>query len=248
MIYRSFASVYDELMSHAPYNEWLNWIDSTLKEAGKHRGRILDLGCGTGELSVRLARLGYEVTGIDLSDEMLSAAIQKAQSQKVSIDFYHQDMRDLSGHENRFDAVVISCDSLNYVTDENDVLKTFQGIARSLTASGLLLFDVHSLYKINQMFPGATYADNDEEISVIWESFKGDKENSVFHEITFFVHQGDDTYARYDEAHFQMTLPISKYTRYLEKSGFTLQSLTADFSKNSPTDTSERIFFVAQKE
>lgn len=247
MIYRDFASVYDELMSDAPYDDWLNWVDGALKAAGKKTGSVLDLACGTGELSIRLAKKGYDVTGIDFSEEMLSVAIQKALSQKLSIDFYFQDMRDLAGHENRFDAVVICCDSLNYLTEEKDVLKTFQEASRSLSASGLLLFDVHSVYKMNESFPGSTYADHDDEVSVIWKSFKGEAENSVFHEMTFFVYQEGNTYVRYDETHFQKTLPINRYIQYLENSGFTLQSLTADFTDNSPSDTSERLFFVAKK-
>ncbi|ALC81692.1 MULTISPECIES: class I SAM-dependent DNA methyltransferase [Bacillus] len=248
MIYRDFASVYDELMSHAPYDEWLKWIDESIKAAGKEKGSVLDLACGTGELTLRLAKNGFEVTGIDISEEMLSVAIQKALAEKLSIDFYNQDMRDIAGHENRFDAVVICCDSLNYLTEEEDVLRTFQEVYHTLSSSGLLLFDVHSNYKMNELFPGHTYADDDDEISVIWKSFMGDAENSVFHDMTFFVNQGDNTYVRYDETHLQKTLPINRYIQYLEKSGFTLQSLTADFTDKSPTDTSERLFFVAKKE
>jgi ubiquinone/menaquinone biosynthesis C-methylase UbiE len=247
MIYRDFASVYDELMSEAPYDDWMKWIDRTLLAAEKENGSVLDLACGTGELSIRLARKGYDVTGVDISEEMLSIAIQKSLSHKLLIDFYHQDMRELAGHEHRFDAVVICCDSLNYLPGEDDVLKTFQAVSKTLTPSGLLLFDVHSLYKMNQLFPGFNYADDDEDISVIWRSYKGDTENSVFHEMVFYVNRGDDTYIRYDETHIQKTLPIDLYIKYLEKAGFTLQSLTADFTDKSPSDTSERLFFVAKK-
>ncbi|MCY9456984.1 class I SAM-dependent methyltransferase, partial [Bacillus inaquosorum] len=110
MIYQGFASVYDELMSHAPYDQWTKWIEASLPE----KGRILDLACGTGEISIRLAEKGFEVTGIDLSEEMLSYAQQKVSSNQPIL-FLQQDMREIAGFDGQFDAVAICCDSLNYL-------------------------------------------------------------------------------------------------------------------------------------
>ena len=126
MIYQGFAGVYDELMSHAPYDEWAGWIEASLPE----KGRVLDLACGTGEISIRLAEKGCEVTGIDLSEDMLSCAQQKKTGKPIL--FLQQDMRKLSGFEEQFDAVVICCDSLNYLKTKNDVLSTFKSVFQVL--------------------------------------------------------------------------------------------------------------------
>lgn len=162
MIYQGFASVYDELMSHAPYDQWTKWIETSLPE----KGRILDLACGTGEISIRLAEKGFEVTGIDLSEEMLSYAQQKVSSNQPIL-FLQQDMREITGFDGQFDAVAICCDSLNYLKTKNDVIETFKSVFRVLKPEGILLFDVHSSYKIAEVFPDSTFADQT-KISVIF--------------------------------------------------------------------------------
>lgn len=181
MIYQGFAGVYDELMTHAPYDEWVQWIQQYMKP----NAAIIDVGCGTGEISLRLAEKGHKVTGIDLSEEMLAFAQQKAQAKKQSIQFLHQDMREVTGFEQAFQAAVICCDSLNYLKNENDVKKTFKNMFQLLEADGVLLFDVHTPYKMEEVFPGSTYADQDEEISYIWQSDKGDDMYSVIHDLSF---------------------------------------------------------------
>ena len=246
MIYKGFSGVYDTLMAHAPYDQWVEWIENTLSAYGKDVVRILDLACGTGEMSVRLAEKGYDVTGVDISEDMLAQAQQKAAGRQLPIRFFQQDMRDLSGHDQKFDAVVICCDSLNYLKDEKDVLDTFKSVFSLLKDDGLLLFDVHSVYKMDDVFPGSTYADQDEEISVIWQSFPGEAVHSVVHDLTFFVENGG-VYERFDETHEQRTFETEEYTRFLRASGFDVQQITADFSDRKPAPDTERHFYAAKK-
>lgn len=240
MIYQGFAGVYDELMSHAPYDEWAGWIEASLPE----KGRVLDLACGTGEISIRLAEKGCEVTGIDLSEDMLSCAQQKKTGKPIL--FLQQDMRELSGFEEQFDAVVICCDSLNYLKTKNDVLSTFKSVFQVLKEGGLLLFDVHSPFKMTELFPDSTHADQDEQISYIWQSFAGDEELSVIHDMSFFVWNGQ-SYDRYDETHEQKTFYIEEYKQMLAETGFELKKVTADFTDRPPSTESERLFFTAGK-
>ncbi|MBL6008111.1 SAM-dependent methyltransferase [Bacillus halotolerans] len=241
MIYQGFASVYDELMSHAPYDKWTKWIETSLPE----KGRILDLACGTGEISIRLAEKGFEVTGIDLSEEMLSYAQQKGPA-KQPILFLQQDMREITGFEGQFDAVVICCDSLNYLKTKNDVMNTFKSVFQVLKPDGILLFDVHSPYKITEVFPGSTFADQDEDISYIWQSFAGSEELSAIHDMSFFVWNGE-AYDRFDETHEQRTFRVDEYEEMLASCGFQLHKVTADFTDSAPSPQSERLFFKAQK-
>lgn len=137
-----------------------------------------------GEISIRLAEKGFEVTGIDLSEEMLSFAQQKVSSSQPIL-FLQQDMREITGFDGQFDAVVICCDSLNYLKTKNDVIETFKSVFRVLKPEGILLFDVHSSFKIAEVFPDSTFADQDEDISYIWQSFAGSDELSVIHDMSF---------------------------------------------------------------
>ncbi|UYO34532.1 class I SAM-dependent methyltransferase [Bacillus zhangzhouensis] len=242
MIYQGFAGVYDELMIHAPYDKWVRWIQQYMKP----NAAIIDVGCGTGEISLRLAEKGHKVTGIDLSEEMLAFAQQKAQAKNQSIQFLHQDMREVSGFEQAFQAAVICCDSLNYLKNENDVKKTFKNMFQLLEADGVLLFDVHTPYKMEEVFPGSTYADQDEEISYIWQSDKGDDLYSVIHDLSFFVKDGD-MYQRYDETHEQRTFSFETYAALLESAGFEQIEVTADFTNEAPGEFAERYFISAKK-
>ncbi|MGE6629231.1 class I SAM-dependent DNA methyltransferase [Bacillus sp. NPDC077027] len=242
MIYQGFASVYDELMAHAPYDEWVQWIDQHIQP----HADILDVGCGTGEISLRLAKKGHNVTGVDVSEEMLSFAQQKAQAHHQHLQFLQQDMRELTGFEQTFQAAVICCDSLNYLKNENEVEKTFKNMFQLLEEDGILLFDVHSPYKMEKVFPGATYADQDEDISYIWQSYQGDEPYSVIHDLSIFVRSGE-VYERYDETHEQRTYPLELLTKLLTSVGFDLLKVTADFSDDPPREHTERFFISAKK-
>lgn len=245
MSYQHFALLYDELMMDAPYENWLHFIMNNITKYGNGCKRLLDLGCGTGTLSIPLAVQGYNVTGIDLSEEMLAIAHAKSIEASVQIAYFQQDMRELDGFQ-PFDVIGVFCDSLNYLKTEEDVEITFRNIYDHLLPGGLLLFDVHSIYKMENIFIGQTYCSNEEEISYIWNCFAGEQPYSVEHELTFFVKE-DDSYDRYDEVHYQRTFPVETYKQWLEKAGFELLGISADFTEEKPTESSERIFFTAKK-
>ncbi|GKV68021.1 putative methyltransferase YqeM [Sporosarcina sp. NCCP-2716] len=244
MMYSKFAAVYDELMADIPYGDYVQLIETALGTAADKK--ILDVACGTGILSVLLAGQGAHVTGIDLSDEMLTVARKRAAGQGLSIDFHHQAMQklDVSG---QFDAAVIPIDSLNYLESEQDVLDTFTGILHLLRPGGLLLFDVHSTFKTDVIFQEGPFTYDSRSISYIWETAPGDEPHAVRSELAFFVRGSDGRYDRFDEVHEQRTFPIMTYVRLLEQSGFTIERIFADWEDEAPEDESERIFFQARK-
>jgi ubiquinone/menaquinone biosynthesis C-methylase UbiE len=247
MSYEHFAYLYDELMKDAPYEEWVEFVQKKVNLYDVPGDQLLDLGCGTGELSIRLAKVGFSVTGVDLSEDMLAVAHAKAEEAGVKIPFFEQNMADLEG-QGDFNIITIFCDSLNYLPSEEDVFQTFSNVFQHLTDQGIFMFDVHSLYKMNQVFINQTYALNEDHIAYIWNSFPGEKANSVEHELSFFVlDEAAGKYDRYDELHFQQTFPIKQYSSWLEYAGFEVLEVTADFNSTEPEPNSERIFFVARK-
>lgn len=247
MTYESFAYWYDELMKDAPYDEWRAFVHKKIKQYGRaDTKRLLDVGCGTGELAIRLAKDGFDVTGVDLSENMLAIAQAKAEQQRINVEFFQQNMTELEGFL-PFDGVIIFCDSLNYLQNETDIQQTFQRIYELLHEGGLLLFDVHSVYKMDHVFQGATFASNDESISYIWICDPLETPHTVVHELTFFVQEEDGRYERYDEWHIQRTFDVKQYEQWLTSAGFTVLEVSADFTDVPPHDTAERIFFVAKK-
>ena len=245
MSYEHFAYLYDELMQDAPYDEWVRFVKEKLQTYQVDGKNLLDLACGTGELSVRFAKEGFSVSGIDLSADMLAVAQAKAQEEGLHIPFFEQDMAKLEGHE-EFDIIGVFCDSLNYLKSDADVIHTFSSVYNHLKDDGIFLFDVHSTYKISHVFTKQTFADAEEHLSYIWNSFAGDLPNSVEHELSFFVlDEQTGKYDRFDELHYQRTYSVQQYSVWLEQAGFEILEVSADFETKEPQPKSERIFFIA---
>ncbi|WP_226677361.1 class I SAM-dependent DNA methyltransferase [Mesobacillus jeotgali] len=247
MSYERFAYLYDELMQDVPYDEWVSIVESYKEKYQVNGMKLLDLACGTGELSVRFAQKGFDVTGADLSTDMLSVAQSKAQALSLPTQFFQQDMTELDDL-GEFDIIGIFCDSLNYLEDEHAVRQTFEGVSRLLKKGGLFLFDVHSVYKMEHIFADATFTWDDEEITYIWNSFKGEGAHSVEHELTFFVlDEGTGKYDRVDELHYQRTYPEDSYVKWLAQAGFANIEVTGDYTMKAPEPTAERLFFAMKK-
>ncbi len=247
MSYEQFAYLYDELMKDAPYDQWVQFVKDMLEKYEVRAASLLDLACGTGELSVRFAKEGFHVTGVDLSEDMLAVAQAKAEEKSVRIPFFQQDMANLEG-QGLFDVIGIFCDSLNYLKTEEEVIATFANVVEHLQQDGIFIFDVHSIYKVTDVFINQTFSLNEEDISYIWNSFPGENPNSVEHELSFFVlDERLGKYDRIDEVHFQRTYSVQQYTQWLEDAGFEILEVSADFEALAPKPQSERIFFVTKK-
>ncbi|MCR2820465.1 class I SAM-dependent DNA methyltransferase [Lederbergia panacisoli] len=246
MTYERLAYVYDFLMKDVPYYNWLDFLSAERKRYSVEGNRVLDLACGTGELSVLLAEEGFDVTGVDLSGDMLMVAREKAEQKRLQVHLFEQDMSLLEGL-GTFDIITIFCDSLNYLQRPEEVQKTFSNVFTHLNEDGLFLFDVHSPYKINE-FINETYSFAEDEVSYIWTSFPGEHSLSIEHELTFFVlDEKTGKYDRFDELHKQRTYSTDQYSDWLTKANFIIKSITADFSNQAPTNMSERLFFTCKK-
>jgi SAM-dependent methyltransferase len=247
MTYGRFAYLYDELMEDVPYEKWQQVLDFYKHKFQIPGNKLLDVACGTGELSCRFAQQGYDVTGVDLSEDMLAVALSKSVSQGLHIHFIQQNMAELDVPDN-FDFITIFCDSLNYLSSEKDIIQTFRGVQNHLTEDGLFLFDIHSVYKMESIFKDQTFTHLGDDICYIWNCFSGEYPFSVEHELTFFVSDSTGVkYERVEEFHQQRTFPVNQYIDWLNQTGFETLQILGDLEQESPIEHSERILFVARK-
>lgn len=247
MSYERLAFIYDLLMADVPYKQWLQFFQREIAAYNIKGNRVLDIGCGTGEFTIMLAKNGYEVTGVDISTEMLMVAREKAERNGVHLPLFEQNMAELEGLGS-FDIATIFCDSLNYLSSPEDVQQTFQRVYNHLNTDGLLLFDVHSPYKIEKVFINETFTLVEDDVAYIWECFPGETKYSVEHELTFFVKENEtEKYERFEEIHVQRTYDEEQFREWLTGAGFDVLRVTADFTDQAPHPTAERLFFTCQK-
>ncbi|MCM3743415.1 class I SAM-dependent methyltransferase [Sporosarcina luteola] len=242
--YSDFALVYDELMTDIPYDAYVDLI--SIATDGIEGKKIIDVGCGTGQLSVKLAKSGAFVTGIDLSKDMLMIAEKRSNDHSLNIEFQEMPMQEIEGGE-QFDAAVIAIDSLNYLPDIESVLATFKGIHSVLNSGGVLIFDVHSTFKTDIIFMDGPFTFDNDRIAYIWHTEEGDEEHSVLSELSFFVKEESGLYRRFNERHKQRTFTVFEYVDVLREAGFTIERIFADWEDEPPHEESERIFFQVRK-
>ncbi|HLS22478.1 MAG TPA: class I SAM-dependent methyltransferase [Pseudogracilibacillus sp.] len=246
--YGQFALLYDELMKEAPYDAWYHVTVQATE--GKKVHSVLDLGCGTGEITLRLATQFPRIYGVDLSNDMLTIARKKAELKRANITWVQQDIRFLEGFKN-IDLVVSYCDVINYIVEQDELKKVFQHVYDSLTPGGTFIFDIHSMDYVKNKLWNNTFAYSGETLAYIWDCFPGNEAGEMFHEMTFFYQNEakNDTYLRFDETHHQRTFPIETYIHLLKEIGFQKIKTFADFSYEIEIsqDKGERIFFVLEK-
>jgi len=242
--YKEFAHIYDALMTDIPYDNYVHKVLSCVENV---KGKtLLDIGCGTGVLSAKLMAEGFTVQAIDLSEEMLSMAADRFQKEGIHIPLFQMSMSDLEGFQD-VDVALLSIDSLNYLENEEQVVQTFEGVYQLLNEGGQLFFDVHSLYKMDELFLDGPFTYEDENVAYIWHTELGEVPHSVYHDLTFFMRKENGLYERFEESHFQRTYAVITYITWLKQAGFSKVQVTADWTNDEPTANSERIFFHVTK-
>ncbi|QGH35033.1 methyltransferase domain-containing protein [Gracilibacillus salitolerans] len=240
MVYSKLAYIYDVLMDDAPYDQWQTFV-----EHFGNQGKMLDLGCGTGRLSHLFSNVGFSVTGVDFSEDMLAYA----QANTTGVQYIQQDIRELEGLTG-FDVVISLCDVINYITSVSDLEKVFANVRKTLADSGLFIFDVHSLKHFEENMAGQTFAEIYDDISYVWFCEQGEETGSVEHDLTFFLlNEETGQYERFDEQHSQRTFGVETYKELLKKVGFQSVAIHVDFSieESSEPEESQRIFFICKR-
>ncbi|MBJ8326433.1 class I SAM-dependent DNA methyltransferase [Streptococcus pacificus] len=243
--YETFATIYDSVMDESLYQKW---TDFSLRHLpiNNDRNKLLELACGTGIQSIYFSEAGFDVTGLDLSAEMLAIAKKRSHAKNLDISFVEGDMRDLSQLP-KFDMVTCYSDSICYLKDEVEVGDVFKEVYAILESDGAFIFDVHSTFQTDQVFPGYSYHENAEDFAFLWDTYADEPPHSVVHELTFFVKDKTGSFKRFDEVHEERTYEILTYDVLLEQAGFKTIEVYADFEDKKPEATSKRWFFVARK-
>ncbi len=245
--YDEFAMVYDRLMADVDYDAWARYLAALLTAHGVQPGdSVLDCACGTGEITLRLARAGYGMTGADRAERMLEVAQQKARKAGLKIPFVLQDMRALSVHK-PVSAVTCACDGVNYLLSGEDAAAFFASANRALKPDGLLLFDVSSEYKLEHILGGQTFGEDARDCTYLWQNCFDTKTRLLEMRLAFFRPSGKTLYERFDERHIQRAHTEKELTTALEHAGFDVLGVYDAFTQDAPNGQSERIQFVAKK-
>lgn len=244
--YTGFAAVYDMFMDNIPYDRWVAWVAERLKEYGICDGLVLDLGCGTGNMTERLARLGYDMTGVDSSEEMLETAVEKKMESGLDILYLQQDMREFELY-GTMRAVVSLCDSLNYITEPEELIQVFRLVNNYLDPGGIFLFDFNTCHKYETLLGEQTIAENREEGSFIWDNYYDSRTRINEYELTFFVREESGLYRKFEELHFQRGYTLEEMKELLEQAGMEFLAAYDAYTPNPAAADSDRICVIARE-
>lgn len=210
------------------------------------RNIVLDLGCGTGTLTEKLAEAGYDMIGVDNSQEMLEIAMEKREKSGKNILYLLQDMREFELY-GTVGAVVSICDSLNYILEEEELLQVFSLVNNYLFPEGVFIFDFNTVYKYETVIGDTTIAENREECSFIWDNYYHEEERINEYDLTIFAKEQEDMFRRFTETHYQKGYTLEEMTGLVEKAGLRVVEVMDADTHEQPTSVSERIYVIAKE-
>lgn len=246
--YTVFAEIYDTFMENVPYTAWCRFITEKLAAYGAKDCLLAELGCGTGSMTLLLAEAGYDMIGIDLSEDMLEQAMEKAAEAGMENKILYL-CQDMSAFElyGTAGAIVSVCDSVNYITEEDKLLEVFRLVNNYLDPGGLFFFDMNTPYKYETYLSDNVFAENSDKGSFIWENAY-DKETGINeYALTLYLREENDKYQRFEEYHFQRAYAKEKMEQLLAQAGLELIAVYDDYTDNAPKETSERLCFLARE-
>ncbi|HSH35281.1 class I SAM-dependent methyltransferase [Schnuerera sp.] len=242
-MYKDFAFLYDQLMADIDYKEWYLYIKNILARFNKEPKSILEMACGTGNLSYYFAKDGYDLTCFDLSSDMLSIAYNKLRKFK-NITILNQNMIDFK-LDRKYDGILSICDSINYIVNKDDLLQVFKNVKSHLNLDGIFIFDINSHYKLKEIIGTNTFVEDREDLLYIWQNYFDEKNNMGEFYLTFFVKEDNGQYRRFDEEHLEKAYRIDEIVELLKLADFSEIHCFHEFTFEKPFETSERVSFVA---
>ena len=244
--YSGFAKVYDLFMDNIPYEEWTDYVKELFAEEGVKDGILLDLGCGTGSVTELLAKSGFDMIGIDNSEEMLEIAMEKRAESGLDILYLLQDMREFELY-GTVKGVVSICDSMNYILDDEDLLDVVKLVNNYLDNEGIFIFDMKTMHEYANVMADNTFAEDREESSFIWENYYDEEEEINQYDLSIFVKEEDGRYRKYEETHLQRAYEQQCVEELIKESGLELLHVYDAFTRELPAEDSQRIYFVCRR-
>lgn len=244
MAYGEFAKIYDDLINEdINYDNMVSRIIEICNEHNIECKDYLDVACGTGNVTVRLAKHFKEIYAVDLSEDMLREAFNKLKENRIKGKIICQDMTEMQLNR-KFDLITSVLDSTNYITDEDDLEKYFSSVKEHLKDDGIFIFDVNSYYKLSEILGNNIYTYSEEDVFYTWENVFEDDMVSMF--LTFFVKQGE-LYERFEEEHFERAYKEEELESALSNCGLKVINKFDGYSNNKVQANSERIVYVVKK-
>ncbi|WP_195515091.1 class I SAM-dependent DNA methyltransferase [Paraclostridium bifermentans] len=244
MAYGEFAKIYDELINEdINYDEMVDRIIEICNSYNVELNDYLDIACGTGNVTIRVAKYFKNIYGVDLSEDMLREAFDKFKEARIKGKIICQDMTELSLNK-EFDLITSVLDSTNYITDLNDLQNYFNGVYTHLKSNGLFIFDVNSYYKLSEILGNNIYTYSEEEVFYTWENVFEDNLLSMF--LTFFVKKGD-LYERFEEEHLERAYTEKELEKELEKANLEVLAKFDGYTENDVQANTERIVYLIKK-
>ena len=244
MAYGEFAKIYDDLINEdINYDNMVSRIIEICNEHNIECKDYLDVACGTGNVTVRLAKHFKEIYAVDLSEDMLREAFNKLKENRIKGKIICQDMTEMQLNR-KFDLITSVLDSTNYITDEDDLEKYFSSVKEHLKDDGIFIFDVNSYYKLSEILGNNIYTYSEEDVFYTWENVFENDMVSMF--LTFFVKQGE-LYERFEEEHFERAYKEEELENALSNCGLKVINKFDGYSNNKVQANSERIVYVVKK-
>lgn len=244
-MYSDFAYVYDRLTRDIDYSKLADYIEVLFSEYGTKKPELLlDLACGTGSLTLEFAGRGYDMIGIDVSPDMLNCALEKSMDLQASPLWVCQDMRNFELY-GTVDAVICTMDSLNYITEFDDLKSIFRLIKNYLNPGGLFIFDMNTPYKFENVLGDNIFYEICDDITYIWQNTYNRDTRICTLDLIFFVKESGQLYKRLEEEQKQKAWSFNEVKAALEESGLKLIEILEEYTQNPPSEKTERCFFVA---
>lgn len=243
--YMGLAAVYDRLTENVPYDEiavYYNNILAQLRGEPADGALLLDMGCGTGNLTVRLARLGWDVIGSDASEDMLAAAFAK--DERVRWICQSMTETELYG---TVQAAVSTLDSINHLADAGEIAQCFKRLAENMESGGVFAFDVNTIYKHREILADNTFVYDLDGVYCAWSSTYSPEDDGVDIELDIFTENPDGSYERSWDGFRECALTQRELERLLAEAGFKVERVYDYLTFDPPHEKSEKLLFAARK-
>ncbi|MDP3386494.1 MAG: class I SAM-dependent methyltransferase [Eubacteriales bacterium] len=242
MSYLEFAEIYDSLMTDIPYDHWVAFIKKKLST----RKNILEIACGTGNITRLLAEDNYKITAFDLSEEMLVKAYEKLRKYS-NVSLYNMNMLDFE-IDRSFDAAICCCDGINYILNEKDVEDFFRRVYNHMSPGGVFIFDYSTIHKFKNQLARNTIVTEEDEIFMVWENLYDDGDHTCEMTLNFFVCESNGFYRRIEEYQKQKSYECKIICSMLKQVGFSFVEVFDGYGDESYDLMSDRAVFVSKRE